>query len=425
MNLKLKVKDIERVYVLVPFTPRNQYWCAREQDVWQISEVVRVTADAPGLTGYGETIAPHLNGCKVTDAAVARVRGRNPADFLGDDSLGYGLQMALYDLVGKALDVPAYRLFNLPRVREWCPISWWNVDMSPEDYAAEAREAVARGYTSHKMKARPWWDIYAQVEAVRGAVPEYFRIDLDWNQTLINASNAAPVLTRLDGYEIVALYESPIFQRDVDGLRQLRAKTTRPLALHFGDPPFPTAVRGEACDGFVIGGGVASVLAQGALAAAFDKPFFLQLVGTGITTALSLQLGAVLPMAQWPAVNCLNLYSDDLLEKPFEIRGGYARLPEDPGLGITVDEAALERFQIQSPFDYVRTPQLLRVEWAGGRERYFATFTQCLTDALNGNMPIHEHGAKLTPLPDDGTPEWADLYTRAGQAPVFRQHNHF
>ena len=42
----------------------------------------------------------------------------------------------------------------LPRLREWCPISWWNIDMPPEAYAAEAQEALARGYTSYKFKAR-------------------------------------------------------------------------------------------------------------------------------------------------------------------------------------------------------------------------------------------------------------------------------
>ena len=65
---------------------------------------------------WGETL-PHYTWGTVSDAAVARVQGGNPADFLGDDSLGCGLQMALYDVVGKALGVPAYRLFNLPKVR--------------------------------------------------------------------------------------------------------------------------------------------------------------------------------------------------------------------------------------------------------------------------------------------------------------------
>ena len=53
--------------------------------------------------------------------------------------------MALYDAVGKALDVPVYRLLNLPRVREWCPISWWSIDMPPETFAAEAQEAIKHG----------------------------------------------------------------------------------------------------------------------------------------------------------------------------------------------------------------------------------------------------------------------------------------
>ena len=143
--------------------------------------------------------------------------------------------MAIYDLVGKAHGVPVHRLLNLPQVRQWCPISWWNVDMPPEEFAAEAREAVERGYTSHKIKGRPWWDIYAQVEAIAQAVPDYYHLDIDWNQMLVNASNAAPVLQRLDQYPIVSLYESPIPQGDVEGNRRLRDKITRPIAHHFGN----------------------------------------------------------------------------------------------------------------------------------------------------------------------------------------------
>ena len=420
MKTSLKIKDVERITVHVPFTPRSHYWCAREQYQWDISEVLRVTTDDPDLVGYGETM-PHYTWGKVTEAAIERVRGHNPSEFLGDDSLGAGLQMAIYDLVGKALQVPAYRLFNLPAVREWCPISWWNVDMSPEDFAAEAREAVSRGYTSHKIKSRPWWDIYEQVEAISSATPAYYHLDMDWNQMLVNQSNAAPVLQRLDQYERVTLYESPIMQRDEEGLRLLRKKINRPIALHFGTPAFPAAMRGEVCDGFVIGGGITSVLQQGTLAAAFDKPFFLQIVGTGITTALSLHLGAVLPMAQWPAVNCLNLYSDDLLVDPIRIQGGYARVPDGPGLGIAVDEDALARFKMDPPYEHPPFKQLLRIAWQGNRMRYYANIGQCWTDALNGNMPIHERGAHLQPMQDDGSPEWAELQQRAQSGPVFVQ----
>jgi len=417
MAAGLRIKDVERIVVDVPFTPRCQQWNAREVWQWRISEVIRVTADAPDLVGYGETL-PHYTWGQVSDDAIARVKGGNPADFLGDDSLGAGLQMALYDLVGKALEVPVHRLFNLPRVREWCPISWWNIDMPPAEFSAEAQDAVACGYTSYKIKARPWWDVFAQVEAISQVTPPHFRLDLDWNQMLLNAGNATPVLAELDKQERIAIYESPILQRDVEGHRQLRQKTTRPLALHFGDPAFTTVVRDEVCDGFVVGGGVASILRQSTLAAAFEKPFWLQMVGTGLTTAMSLHLGAVLPYAQWPAVNCLNNYADDLLAEPLTIKGGYARTPDAPGLGIEVDEEALMAYQMQPPYEFPKPRLLHSVVWSGGRVMHYASLRQCWDDCIAGNQPAQERGVTMEVLADDGTTEWTDLYARAERAPV-------
>ena len=414
----LRIRDVERIVVDVPFTPRCQQWNAREVWQWRISEIIRVTTDAPDLVGYGETIL-HYTWGRVSDAAIERVRGGNPADFLGDDSLGAGLQMALYDLVGKALGVPAYRLFNLPRVREWCPISWWNIDMPPEANAAEALEALAAGYTSYKIKARPWFDVFAQVEAISAVTPEYFRLDLDWNNMLINQGNAAPVLAELDKQPRVAIYESPIMQHDVEGQRLLRTKTTRPLALHFGEPPFPTVVRDMVCDGFVVSGGVASILRQGALAAAFEKPFWLQMVGTGLTTAMSAHLGAVLPFAQWPSVNCLNNYADDLLSAPLTITGGYLKVPEAPGLGSAIDEGALDRLRMQPPYEHPKPRMIMSVVWPGGRVMHYTQMRpQCWDDFWNGNQPAQERGATMEVHFDDGTPEWAELHARASRAPV-------
>ncbi len=417
MPASVRITEVERIVVKVPLTPRCAQWNAREVWQWPISEVIRVTTDAPGIVGYGETIL-HYTWRKVSDEAIARVKGKNPAEFLGDDSLGAGLQMALYDVVGKVLGVPVYRLFNLPRAREWCPISWWNIDMPPEAFAEEAKEALARGYTSYKIKARPWWDVFEQVEAISQVTPPHFRLDLDWNNMLLNAGNAAPVLQELDKNERVAIYESPIMQRDVEGHRQLRQKTTRPIALHFGEPPFPTVIRDEVCDGFVVGGGVASILRQGALAAAFEKPFWIQMVGTGLTTALSLHLGAALPFAQWPAVNVMNNYADDLLVEPLTIQGGYGRVPEAPGLGITVDEEAIQRYRMEPPYEFPKPRLLLSVKWLGGRVVHYASLSQCWDDCYMGNVPVQERGVRMHVRADDGSSDWKDLYARAESSPV-------
>ena len=412
-----RITDVERIVLDVPFTPRCQEWNAREIWQWRITEIIRITTEDPDVVGYGETIL-HYTWGRVPDEAIERVRGGNPAEFLGDDSLGAGLQMALYDVVGQALGVPVYRLFNLPKVRDWCPISWWNIDMPPDAFADEAQEALARGYASYKIKARPWWDVYEQVDAISRVTPPWFRLDLDWNNMLLNAGNAAPVLAELDKQERVAIYESPIMQRDVEGHRQLRQKTTRPIALHFGEPAFTTAVRDEVCDGFVVGGGTASILRQATLAAAFEKPFWLQMVGTGLTTTLSLHLGAVLPFAQWPAVNCLNNYSDDLLTEPVLIRGGYARTPEGPGLGISIDEEALTRYRMQPPFEFPKPRLLLTVSWPGDRVVRYASLRQCWDDCALGNQPVQERGARMEVTPDDGSRAWADMYARVEKAPV-------
>ena len=290
--------------------------------------------------------------------------------------------------------------------------------MPAEAFAEEAKEALSKGYTSYKFKARPWFDIYEQADAVSAVTPDYFRLDLDWNNMLLNVGNAAPVLQELDKRERIAIYESPIMQRDVEGQKLLRQKTNRPIALHFGEPPFPTVVRDEVCDGFVVGGGVASILRQGALAAAFEKPFWLQMVGTGLTTTMSVHLGAVLPFAQWPSVNCMNNYSDDLLINPLVIKGGYARVPEAPGLGIEIDEEALVKYRMEPPFEFPKPRLLLSVKWKGNRVVHYSSMKQCWDDCFMGNQPAQEPGARMTYHADDGSKEWAELYARAEVAPV-------
>ncbi len=420
MLRNLKITDVERIVVAVPFTPRCEKWNIREVYQWRISEVIRLSTNSPDIVGFGETII-HYTFCCVSDESIERVKGGNPADFLGDDSLGAGLQMAIYDVVGKAFGVPVYRLFNLPRVRKWCPISWWNIDFPPEEFAAEAKKALEHGYTSYKIKARPWWDIYEQVKAISEITPNHFKLDLDWNQMLLNAGNATAVLTELDKFEHIAIYESPIMQHDIEGHRQLRQKINHPIALHFANPPFPSVVRNEVCDGFVVSGGIERILREGQLSAAFEKPFWLQLVGTGLTTTLSLHLGAVLSFAQWPAVNCLNNYADDLIVEPLTIKGGYARVPDGPGLGIEIDEEALIRYRMKPPYKLPVPRQILSVVWSSGHIRHYSGMMQCRNDALGGNVPAQERGVTMDIKLDDGSKDWTDLYTRTKKGPVIDQ----
>src|SRR5205807_56945 len=213
---------------------------ARDLRNWGISEVIRLETDS-SVVGFGETL-PYYTWGRVSEAAAQKVIGRNPLELLWDESLGAGLQMAVWDAAGKAAEVPCYRLIG-PKARDECPVSWWAIDMPPEDWAGEALDAVAEGYTSFKLKARPWFDIVEQVRSVCEAAPSFFHLDVDFNALLLNPGHATPVLKKLEEFSNVSIFETPIWQHDIAGSRQVRNKCSRPLAMHFGSPPFLTAVK--------------------------------------------------------------------------------------------------------------------------------------------------------------------------------------
>ena len=111
--------------------------------------------------------------------------------------------MALFDALGKALGVPCWQLLG-PQLRDMTPLSWWTQSASGADWAAECVDALAHGYTTCKLKARPWWDVVEQLKTVSEVVPPDFRLDLDFNTSLQNVANASAVIKRLEDFENVA-----------------------------------------------------------------------------------------------------------------------------------------------------------------------------------------------------------------------------
>lgn len=191
----LIVRDVQRTTLRVPYRPVPARNMARELPHWQYTEICEVILNS-GVRGVGETLLYYTWGVP-DDGDVGRVMGRNAAEFLWDDSLGAGLQMALFDAVGRCLEVPVHRLLG-QQVHKTTPLSWWNIDMPPEDMLLECKEAYRQGYLAYKTKGRPWFDVWAQVESVGEALPEQFKIDLDFNDTLLDADRAIPILLELE-----------------------------------------------------------------------------------------------------------------------------------------------------------------------------------------------------------------------------------
>ena len=167
------VQSVERTTVRLEFreTPRRNM--NREIPHWRYAELCTVKL-ASGESGIGETMLFYTWGVP-SDEDVARVVGRSALEIMWDDSLGAGLQMALFDAVGKTAGVPAHALLG-HKVNATTPLSWWNIDTSAADMASECREARRLGYMSYKTKGRPWFDIFEQLETATKGLPDGLRL---------------------------------------------------------------------------------------------------------------------------------------------------------------------------------------------------------------------------------------------------------
>ena len=419
--MNAKITDVERILLWIPMVDRVRRDMERAGiHAWSEVEVIRVTTDA-GVIGYGETIQ-NYTWSRVPD--TDRVLGRSPFELMWDDTLGAGLQMALFDAAGKLAGVPVYRLLG-HKCRDWCPISFWDHDMSPAMYEGEAKKAVELGYTSLKIKTRPWFDVYETIERISAVTPDYFCIDADWNDFLLNVSNAVPVLRELEtAFPKIKIWEGPIRADDVTGNKLLRAQIKAAVAHHYGAVPARTAIAEGYCDGFVIGGGVSKVMTDGLTSGTANMPFFLQMVGTGLTTTMMRHLAAVLTHAQWPAITCHELYEHALLTERIDVVGGHMPVPEAPGLGIEIDESALLKYRVDEA-DLSLPKWLVRVRRACGVEIYFANTSHSTSPVWDfykiGNQPLYERGTIMDLVEDDGSGGFAELHARSLQSPVIMQ----
>ena len=393
----MKIKRAECLTLNIPFYARRVVRAMQRANTHnERVYVYRVELD-DGTVGYGD-------GAGSVDNLV----GQNPLALLRDDGIGSGPQVALLDAVGRSTGTPVHALLGT-KLRDRCPISWWDIDMPPQDWAAEAKESIKRGHTCIKLKARPWFDIIEQLETVAKVVPADYKFDVDFNGFLLTQARAEMILQQLDELPNVGMYESPFYlYRDLTGARILRQRVRKPIVEHFREE----ILHNHSADGFVIGGGVSAVHNQASLAASFNKPFWLQLVGTGLTTAFATHLGSVHSHAQLPYITCSELWQHDLLKQRLEVENGFIAVSDAPGLGVEVDEKALKKYQVDAGAPtptqlYRNKKRILRISWSGGGNKKrvweFTHESAYQQQFYQGNIPGFTRGVSLQVIENDGS----------------------
>ncbi len=340
----------------------------------RVGTLVEVETDS-GLTGWGDGAVP--------DAALAKLQtfiGRSPfeAEAIFDELRAPGLlqgrpgepmfgslDVALWDLQGQALGLPVCKLLGhvyRTQVRPYCT-ALYRVDSDdlPSALAAEAAGWKAQGYKTMKMKIGygPDLDIRC-VEAVRKAIGDDTGLAVDAN-CAYDAPTAIALGARLEPLNI-RWWEEPLDALDLEGYTRLRQSTRIPLAS--GESLTVDTLARDYISKRLIDIVQPEVEWIGLTGARRITPLaWLQHIkvvphnwSTAIRTATVLHWAATIPPPTIGLATSDVTFEFDQTEHPFRDvvvnetikpdNNGIMHVPDRPGLGVTINREALERFTV-------------------------------------------------------------------------------
>lgn len=268
-----------------------------------------------------------------------------------------GVEIALWDVLGKALQQPVHALLG-GAMRERMPVysnAWYFGSDSPEDFAACARETTAAGYTALKfdpfgtaeftMSAAELDDAIARVTAVREAVGPRVSLLIEGHgrfgvETAIRAGHALAPLG-------IAFFEEPVVPGDVAALARVARAVPVPIAA--GERSYDLADCRRVIDAgaavlqpdVIHVGGILRTLEVAAIANAASVAVAPHNASGPIATAATLQVSALVPnlLIQEMFAPTDAVWKDDICPPPVTIADGHVRVPQGPGLGVELDES--------------------------------------------------------------------------------------
>lgn len=271
-----------------------------------------------------------------------------------------GIDIALWDLKGKILDVPVYQLLG-GKVRSRIPVyaSSLRRDLTPLEEARRAAHFAAAGYGGYKLHSASPGKVYdpgdntvEKVREVRAAVGEDFRILVDVNGAY-PPQRAVEIGRKLEELG-VAHFEEPVAYHDLPGLARVADELDLPVAageMQYNRWQFRDLILQGRVDilmpDIVKAGGFSELQKIAALASAFNKPISTHNTQPTVCTAATVHFCAAHQQAAYPHEYNIDPVSIrdqwPILKNPLEVRDGFIEVPDGPGLGIELDERMVER----------------------------------------------------------------------------------
>lgn len=335
------------------------------------SIIVKVETDN-GLVGLGEAVPDQNVTGETWESTYAMlvhnlapvVIGENPFDIerihekldqtiWGAPAAKAAIDIACYDLMGKAAGHPVYHFLG-GKYHATLSFPYVLSILEPEIMAAEAKQAVAAGYDSIKIKvgADLATDI-GRIRAVRQAVGPGIGLRVDANQGWVNRGNSLHVLKEIEDCRIDWM-EQPVLADDLDALAEIRRQTTIPImvdeGLH-GTKEMREVIAKKAADMVNI-----KLMKSGGIYPA------LKLVNQAEMTGMECQIGSMLESSIASAAGAhlslakKNIISNELAGPAFisrdvaqlAIHGSQIVVSDQPGLGVELNETVLADITVRS-----------------------------------------------------------------------------
>jgi muconate cycloisomerase len=334
--------------------------------------LVRIEA-ADGTVGWGEAAAaPTMTGDTI-DGLVAAVRDHLAPLLVGQDAWMrpglrrklkaalYGnpgahsaIEVALLDLAGQASGEPLVELIGGAARRAVAPMWLLGNATADEDIAeAQAKRTEGFGFFKLKIGTKPVETEIAATLALRNAFGTAMPLCADANCGL----SFADARRYVEGTRDAALMfvEQPLAHDDLEGLGRLTRVSPTPIGADEGIHALSDIEAHQRCGAGGVSlkliklGGIRTAIEAARLCArrGLAVNVAAKIAESSIASAAAIHLACAAPAVDW-GVSLTHFYlADDVVRRAPAIAAGAVALPSGPGLGITVDEAAVERYRMR------------------------------------------------------------------------------
>ncbi len=334
-------------------------------------DCIIVEINSEGITGWGEVVADRDPGYAwetcgtawhiLPDFIIPAILGKEIHSALefqnlvkhvrGHQMAKAGVEMALWDLQGQAQGSPLSQLLGGAKKCVEVGVSV-GLQESPETLVGTVEEYLSKGYCRVKLKIKPGRDV-SEVQAVRERFPD-LRLQVDANSAY--SLKTASALLPLDDYGLL-LIEQPLAEDDLWDHSRLQKQFRTPLCLDesiTAPRHARQALEMGACrivnikPGRV--GGISQGMAIHDICQDQNVPVWCGgMLETGVGRAANLAL-ASLPNFRLPGdISATErYYREDITNEAFTLNADSTiDVPDKPGLGVTINQKALERFTLE------------------------------------------------------------------------------